>query len=176
MPLFRQRFTYRDDRGQTATIGTYLSADTLAHANTYAAALSPLISACIAAALQSANGPYFVQNTLTYGTSPGGDILVPIEDKLVLSAQCANAQPWRLSLPSPLETCFLADGETGDAAQADVAALVSYLTVDDANGARACNLAASKVNLVYGLSRVRRRVRRRFNLITKNPLLTGPGL
>ncbi len=180
MPVYRQTYTWRDARGDTAVNRVYISAATLANAATYATALRDALALITEAANQAALGPFGLLATLTYGSTPAGDVLRTVEDKLVMSGQTALGEAWRLLLPAPLETDFLADGETGDAAAANVAALVAagsgLLVVDDVNGARVCSRSGSKVGIVYGLSRVRRKTHRKFSLVTKDPNLAGPGL
>jgi len=176
MPTWKESVTFTDSRGQHARTTFYVTAATAVFAETKAGSVVAALTPVTSAVLYTARGPYNVENAFAYGTNPAGDQLTTAEDKLILAAVLSDNRPWRMSVPAPQPTTFLADDETPDFANADLAALLDELTTADGNGATVSGKGGEAVSSVYGGLRRRSRTQRRFTLRTRNPQLTGPGL
>jgi redox-sensitive bicupin YhaK (pirin superfamily) len=172
VPTFGQSVTFRDDKGQTASVRWYVTAATQADAATDAAAQVGFMAALSNAAVQSVRGASNMSPAaVVYGTNADYE---DIEDKASFVFETAAGSIHRYQIPAPKASIFLADGETIDFTNAAVATFVSNWiglgpgpTSDrDGNG-----LAVS-----VGGTRTRVRQQRRFSTITRNPTLTGQGL
>jgi hypothetical protein len=166
MSQFKERVTWRDAKGNTATNIFYVTAASLTAANTAATAVITAMTALTNAHLQSQIGPSTSTPTeVIYGTSSS---YATVEDKATFTFQTATGSIHRFRIPAPKSTIFLADGETVDAANTDVTAFTSAVI---ANCASSSNEA-----LAFGGFGVRQRVkiRRKLTIFTKNPTLTGP--
>jgi hypothetical protein len=170
--IIRCTYTFRDAKGQVGQMRVYQGG---ADAN----AINTSISANMVIHLQAlSNGHVTCRNFAdtqdhTYGTTAD---YKDVEDKLQLTFADENGGLHRFRLPAPKLTSaggavFLADGETPDVANAQVAALLTDMQ------ANAYANAQATVPMVFiGGYRYRARTIRRFNVFTKNPQLTGPGL
>lgn len=174
MAIFPETVTYRDDKGQTATMKFYVSAATAALALTAAQAIVDALDDLTNCANNGARGAYTSSPTANaYGTNAEYET---VEDKAQLTFQTASGALHRYQIPAPLASIFEADGETvktpdagGDAQQILLDTLVTAMVGDAAS--RDGVLLSSYI----GGIRLRRRFRRRFNIFTLNPELTGPG-
>jgi len=92
-----------------------------------------------------------------------------VEDKAVMVFQSSVGALHRYQIPAPKAAIFLADLETVDAANTDVAAWAAAVVANvfDRNGVAIAGF--------IGGQRARRKNQRRFSIWTKNPALTGPG-
>lgn len=109
-----------------------------------------------------------VAKPVTYG---GAGQFQDAEDKMILTFKDPQGYLHRFAIAAPKSAGFLADLETVDSSQTDVSNLIGDFTTF----VYGRNTDTSPLAYVGG---TRRRVkqRRRFNIITKNPTLTGPGL
>jgi hypothetical protein len=168
MPTYPETVSYRDAKGQTAKTSFFVVAATPAAALTAASTVVPLITALTNAALQNAKGAYTTSPTVnTYGTNA---VYETIEDKAQLTFQTATGAIHRYQIPAPKAAIFLADDETVDPANTDVAALATAFVAEQV-ASRDGSLIASFI----GGIRVRRKFQRKFNIFTRNPAETGPG-
>lgn len=167
MPTYPQSATYRDDKGQTATVRFFVTAADEAAALTSAQAIVTALSALTNAAFDGARGAYTsVPAAHAYGANATFE---SVEDKAMLTFQTEVGSMHRYQVPAPKEAIMLADGETVNPANGLVAAFAAAL---GAGGASRDGVAIS--DYIGGI-RIRRRFQRRFNIFTLNPLLTGPG-
>lgn len=159
-------FGFRDDKGQTARLRVVIGGATIAAVQTNSAALRTLL-----AAVSNAH----VYN-ITY-SSGGADVVYgtdadyeTVEDKAQMVYIDPQGYFHRYQVPAPIGTKFLADGETWNPSDTDVAALYTgFQTYCYGHALDAAPL------VVIGSIRIRRRMKRRENILTKNPALTGPG-
>lgn len=174
MATFPQSVTYRDAKGQTAVMKFYVVNATTAGAYTAAQAAIAAINPLTNCAENGAQGAYTrspVPNT--YGDPSTYET---VEDKAQLTFQTATGAIHRYMIPAPIEDMFLADGETvkspdagGDAQQVLLQDLVDAFVGDVASR------DGVTINSYIGGIRLRRKLKRRFNIFTLNPQLTGPG-
>lgn len=170
MPTFGQTVTYRDDKGQTSTVRFFVVANaTQALAATAAAALIALMTPLTNAAVQAVRGPSNLSPVgVVYGTNAEFE---NVEDKAEFTYETAAGSIHRYQIPAPKASIFLADGETIDYTNSDVAAFDA--AVKNGNyGSR----DGTPITLSIGGSRKRVKIQRKFNVITRNPTLTGQGL
>lgn len=168
MPEYGQSFTFRDDKGQTAVVRMFLTAADAAAANTAGSDIASTIAPLSNAALQGSSGAYTSTPAAnTYGANAEYE---RVEDKAVLTFQTAVGSIHRYKVPAPKVAIFLADGETVDPANALVIAFVADML---AAGASRDGVALSSF---IGGTRDATRLKRKFNIFTRNPALTGPGL
>lgn len=174
MATFPQTVTYRDDKGQTSSMRFYIVNATAAGALAAGTALVSALNALTNGANDGARGAYTSPPTVhSYGANANFE---SCEDKAQLTFQTATGAIHRYMIPAPLESIFLADGETvktpdagGDAQQILLAALVAAVVGDVAS--RDGVLIASYI----GGIRLRRKMKRKFDIFTLNPDLSGPG-
>lgn len=168
MAVFGQTATYRDAKGQTAKTSFFVSAATPALALTAATAIVNLITPLTNAHLNSAKGAYTTSPTANvYGTAAQYQ---SIEDKALLTFQTASGGIHRYQIPSPKVSIFMADEETVDPANTDVAAFAAAMITDQASS-RDGSLITGFIGGIY----IRRKFQRRFNIFTKDPSESGPG-
>jgi len=168
VPTFRQTVTFRDDKGQTATTRFFVTAADEDTANPLAQDIVDAMAALTNASLDSASGAYTRPPAPhTYGANAQYE---RIEDKAVLVYQTEAGQLHRYRIPAPKIAIFLADGETVDTGNADVG------TLNDAMLAAACSGDGVAIDTFIGGVLGRSKMQRRYNIFTKNPALTGPGL
>jgi hypothetical protein len=170
VPGYRTVVTFRDKKGQTAKTSFYSTGADLAAALANAQATVPLVEAVSAGAVSSVHGLAETPPTaITYATTAAK--YDNAEDKAELVFTDAEGGVHRYQIPIPKDGVFLADDETVNVAQADVAALIANFiggTVTSRNG-------IALTGFLGGI-RLRKRTQKRFSISTKNPTLTGPGL
>jgi hypothetical protein len=103
----------------------------------------------------------------TYGTAAN---YLDVEDKMEMVFVDVNGNLHRYQVPAPLTTDFLADQETMNGADTNVSAIITDLQTF---GYGVLTDTAPLV-IISGI-RKRKRFQRKFNILTKNPALTGPG-
>jgi|SRR5438105_4476997 len=161
--VVRASYTFRDAKGATARVSLYI--------NQGGGASVPAVSAQIAAALAGLTNahvtdPMAAPGVVVYG---GTGTYQDIEDKAVISLADGFGKLHRYQVPAPLASLFLADGETVDSANAALATLLAVFA-----GGNIVDRGGTQVAQFVGGVRQRRRVHRKINIFTKNPLLTGP--
>lgn len=162
----KETLTWRDSKGFTATSSFYVGGATVANEATAAEAIATAMAAITNAHLQIAKGPYgFSPTEVIYGTNAA---FPTVEDKAIFTFQTSTGGIHRYQVPCPLGSIFLADGETVDATNTLVTAFTSAITSNA--------LTASGEGVTFGGfgTRIRRKQRRRANIFTKDPTLTGP--
>lgn len=175
MATFPQTITYRDDKGQTATMKMYVVNATAAGALTAATAIVNAMDDLTNAANNGARGAYTSPPSAnSYGTDAQYE---SIEDKAVLTFRTATGSPHRYQVPAPIAALFRVDGETVKSPDAggDAQEILMDILVDAMVGvvsSRDGNLLAAYI----GGTRRRTKNQRKFNIYTLNPDLSGPGL
>jgi len=145
----------------------FVVAANAAAALTDAQAIVAALTALTNAAQQNAKGAFTSSPTAnTYGTAA---TFQDVEDKAMLTYQTATGQNHRYQVPAPLAAIFLADAETVDSANGLVAALTAAMV---GKGASADGVL---ISAYVGGIRIRKRLKRKFNIYTLNPAETGPG-
>lgn len=168
MPVARQTFTFRDSKNQTASLMFFVTGAAISDQNTAAAAIQNTLQALTNAHLEGGTGPSpIVPAAPTAGATA---VYQNVEDKATFTFDTATGVVHRLSIPAPIAAIFQADGETVDYSNAAVAAFVTAYT------ANAVTRDGTRVTLSIGGQRKRSKTRRRFNVRTRNPALTGQGL
>jgi hypothetical protein len=164
-----QTASFRDAKGQTATVKFFVHAADEPTALTDAQAIVTALAdaALTNAALQNAKGAYTTQPTVnTYGTNA---VYETIEDKAMLTFETASGAIHRYQVPAPVAAIFLADDETVDPANAKVTALTAAMI------GKACSEDGVLIASYIGGIRIRKKLKRKFNIFTLNPAETGPG-
>jgi hypothetical protein len=166
---------WRDAKGQTSSTRWFVGGDGPAPVDLITQDLAitvalPPLSNC---AVQSVHG--LVENQATKPTYGAAAEFDDVEDKAVFTFSTDSGSFHRVSVPAPKAAIFLADKETVDPANGLVATFVAAITgisttayTSDRNGVR--------ITTFVGGQRIRRRTQRKYNIITKNPALSGPGL
>lgn len=165
MATFPEAFTYRDDKGNIARVSVYVTDTTLALSATDMSNLSALITPITNAVLTNAKGP-FTTSPAAVGYGANADYEA-CEDKAVLTFVTSTGALHRYQVPAPKAAIFLADGETVDAANTDVAALVAGVIAN-----KVSSRDGALITAFIGGTRARRKLNRRLNIYTKNPQLT----
>lgn len=130
-----QTATFRDSKGQVATVRFYVHsiAGTPANLTTVAQAVVTAIANMSVAAFQAAHGP---QNSnqlpVTYGAS--GTDYQDVQMKAVMAFSSATGAIHRYMVPAPTAAQFKSDKQTLDPANANVAALITAMTTSVAAG------------------------------------------
>jgi len=167
MPTYPQTVSYRDAKGQTSVMKFFVVAASAAVALTDAQAIVAALTALTNAAQGNAKGAYTTSpSTNVYGTNATYET---VEDKAMLTYQTSTGQNHRYMVPAPLAAIFLADSETVDPSNGLVTALSAAMVGKAASGDGV--LIASYV----GGIRIRRKLKRKYNIYTLNPAETGPG-
>jgi len=174
MATYGQSVTYRDSKGQTATMRFFVANATDAGAKTAAQAVIAAINPLTNCAEGSALGAFTrapVPND--FGTT---DNYKTVEMKAQVTFQTNTGALHRYMIPAPIEDLFEADGETvktpdagGDAQQILLQNLVDAVVGD------VCSRDGVVMNSYVGGIFVAKHLKRRFNIFTRNPQLTGPG-
>lgn len=158
--------TWRDAKGNTARTKFYVNGTTLTADDTAARAVFNAMTPISNAHLQAAVGAATISPTeVIYGTNAD---FPSIEDKAVFTFQTAAGAIHRLSVPAPISSIFLADGETVDQTNT---AVVTFTSAVVAN----C-VSQGDQAIAFGGFGIRKRVknRRKLNMFIKDPTLTGP--
>lgn len=131
---FTQTYTFRDAKGQTATMRFYITSLTssLANANTAAAALTTAVANLSNAFLQAAHGPSDGgTRPVTYGNAAQFEE-VPSKAQMLFASAVGSLH--RFMIPAPIAAAFKADLQTVDPANASVIAFVNAVTTAVAAG------------------------------------------
>jgi hypothetical protein len=167
LATYPEAFTYRDDKGNTARVSVFVTDSTMALAATDMSNLSGLITPLTNAVLSTAKGPFTtVPAAVGYGANAEYEAC---EDKAVMTFVTTTGALHRYQIPAPKSALFLADGETIDPAQADVAAFVTGVVAN-----KVSSRDGALITAFIGGVRARRKMNRRLNIYTKNPQLTTP--
>lgn len=159
----------RDDKGQVAKMRWYSTAATAGDAATSALAVEAAIVAITNCTVVSFTGPAGLDpQPIVYGTSAQ---YKNCEDKAQLLFQTAVGALHKFQIPAPKVAIFLTDQETVDPGNGLVVTLVAAMT----DGVT-CDRSSSPLSSLIGGGYIRRKTERKFNTITKNPALAGPGL
>lgn len=159
--------SFRDARGQVASSRYYLQgvdAASLAGADN---AIQSALAACTLAHVYGTSINHSPEAVVYGGTTGGYD---SVEDKLVLVFQTADGSTHRYSCPSPKFSDFEADGESAAVGDTNVSSLIGAII------ANVTSRSGEAMSVSLGGYRHRSRTIRRFNVIVKNPTLTGEGL
>lgn len=169
-----QTYTWRDAKGNTATNRFYIdfSATDEGNGGGFALALKNAIAAITWSALQSAHGLYNAFGTAQYGAHNALGAYETIEQKLVFVLQDSVGRLFRFRFPAPKIAIFLADKQTMDPANANIATLVGLLTAPDANGVQAVTRDGLPFSNCMGGYFAAVKLRRRVNVLTLTPPLT----
>jgi len=158
-------YTFRDAKGQVASMKFRVGGATESAVLTNAVALKALLAACTNASVRSvATDPPVV----VYGTAAA---FKDVEDKITMVwQQPSTGAIHRYKLPAPLTAIFLADGETPDSTNTAYAALLTGIGTYVYGNI----LDTGPLQYLGGL-RTRAPYIRRYNILTKDPTLTQPG-
>jgi hypothetical protein len=168
MATSRQFYSFRDSKNQVATVGFYVSGAAIGDQNSAASAIQLALIPLTNAHLDGGTGPSPVPPAAP--VAGANAVYANVEDKARFVFDTATGQVHKLSIPAPKASIFQADAETIDYANADVAAFVAAYT------AGAVTRDGVRITESIGGGRIRSRTRRRFNVRTRNPALTGQGL
>jgi hypothetical protein len=157
-------FTFRDAKGQTSRMRFLIGdATQTAVITNYTTIAGHLVSASNG----NVSSPFSAVSPLVYGTNAQ---YPDVEDKAVIVFADPAGALHRFQLPAPVSACFTTDGETVANSGAMGAVITDISTF-------VYGRVTDTAPLVYiGGMRARRKMQRRFNIITKNPALSGPGL
>lgn len=159
---------FRDNKGYTARVTTYFSSGLSNGGDGEAIGFYPFVAALSNANLQATGGAHVVDSTRpTYGSSA---TYASVSDKAHLVFSCLLGGLLHLDIPAPIADMFLADGETVNPAQSDVASLIGDMT-----GNSHCNRAGDIVMDYLGGYRKRTSNRRRISAVVYDPTLTVRG-
>lgn len=167
MATYPQAFTFRDAKGDVSRVSVFVTDATYAAATNDMTTLQPLLTALTNAVLVNAKGPLTSSPAAAgYGTAAEFDT---IEDKAVLSFVTSTGAIHRYQVPAPKSGIFLADKETIDPAQADVAAFTAGVVAN-----KVSSRDGALITAYIGGVRLRKKLHRRVNIYTKAPNLTIP--
>jgi hypothetical protein len=176
-----QSFGFRDSKGQTASLRVYMISGADSDANyTQEARIATDLAALTNAVVETAKGPYTkAPVAVGYGAAATYE---DVEDKAVMTFATGFGAIHRFEIPAPLSAIFMADGETVDPTNVNVKHLVADMinstysgTAPNADITTAhSDRNGQALTTWYGGVRARRKMRRRVNIFTKNPALTGP--
>lgn len=157
-------YTFRDAKGQTGNLKVVIGGASLSAVTTSQVSFKALVVAVSNAAVRLVSQDNHV---LSYGTTGQ---FQDTEDKAVLTFADPLGYFHRYQIAAPKAAGFLADLETVNAAETNMAALIASFT------SIVYGRTSDTAPLVYiGGMRIRRRTIRRFNLLTKAPDDSGPG-
>ncbi len=160
----RRAYQFRDAKGQTARmtvlIGAADAAGFAANADTLRNHLVAMTNAYV-----SQVGGAVIAHTLGAAAT-----YLDVEDKAQLTFLDVSGRVHRYAVAAPISAAFQADGETVNAAQAAVAAVIADIVAFGYGSP----LDTAPLAYVGGI-RGRARFKRRFNIFTKNPTLTDEG-
>lgn len=171
--LTQESVTYRDAKGDTATVRFYILEDTAlpGEAGTIAGNVIAAISALSNAVEIRRTGPSSqILDPFQYGATANYQDAV---DKLRFTWLDAAGAPHRMDIPAPKDTAFLADQET--ASGTALANLITAMSAVSAGGAKVVSRDGSAFGHSLGGLRARRRFRRKLTLYSKSPNLDEPG-
>jgi hypothetical protein len=155
---------FRDAKNQTSSVRFYVPGPAGTDAAGHLDALEALFAACT-------NAATWTEDDEAFAPVPGASAVYEnVEDKGVLVMQTSTGSIHRYSIPAPKAALFLADDETMDFTNGAVTALVGGLI------AHACSRDGVALVSAVGGYRARTRTKRKFNIRTRNPILTGQGL
>lgn len=165
VPISLERMGFRDAKGQTAVVKTWIAGAADANAQRTAAnAVTVAVSNISNCNVISLRGPYDLGPLpIVYGVSGEFDNAL---DKLMYAFADANGALHRFQIPAPLAAVFLADKQTADQSNALIIAL---------NTAFVTNVVGRQgqpLTTVIGGVRIRRKYPRRPGMLVKDPLLT----
>lgn len=163
---------FRDVKGFSSTFKFFASYDNL----TDGAALFSAIHTAFAGLTNAvANGGVGLGTVPARSDLYGSNLIFStIEDKASLTFLDTAGNIHRFQVPAPKDAIFLADGETVDPANGLVVAFVTAMTTAVAGPSFACSRSGDQINHFAAGIRLRRKIRRRINIFTLNPTLTGP--
>ena len=171
MAVFQETFSFRDRKGMTSTVTFYTSQAGLLAADTAMQAIFTDIQPLSCALLYKAKGPTNTPpNAVAYPPAVAGEPYIDVEDKMVLTATTAAGSLHRWQIPAPLRAGFLGDDRTVDFTNGAVSAFVAAVV------ANCCDRNGIAITAFLGGFRASRPQHRRFNIITRNPTLSGQGL
>ena len=173
----RGSITLRDAKGNTSTMRYYLNSngDTAANAVLLAASLQTTWAAMSNAALQASQGFDSVIGVAQYGAQADYQ---DITMKAVLVFQDSAGGLHRFQVPAPKVSIFLADRQTVDPANTDVAAFIAAMGATGSPPASPGVFVSTRTgeyfaNYMGGFFRAAK-IRRRSNVLILTPSLT-PG-
>jgi len=159
--------TFRDAKGNTARVSFFVdSGGTAITQHAAAAAVITAMEALSNAIVQAYKGPATNPSiAVVYGANA---TFASIEDKAIFTFLTADGSTHRYQIPAPLEAIFLADGETVDPSNTAVTAFTSAVVAN--------TVGRTGTAITFGAfgTRIRRKMRRRINIFTKDPSLSGP--
>lgn len=179
-----QSFTFYDAKQQRAGMRMYTNAATNALETSDMAAISTDLGALsntslVAGTSVRSNGP---ATSNAAPVTPGSTSnYQDVADKAVFVFQDTSGALHKYQVPCPKSTIFLADQETIDFTNAAVKQFVADMTATTFSGTAATTSAATTsrnaVALVASVGGYRRRGKspRKFNIYTRNSILTGGG-
>lgn len=156
-------FTFRDSKGLTGHMRMLIGGASVAAIFTAYNSLQTALQAVSNAFVHQNSAP---DKNYTYGTSARYDT---IEDKAALTFRDEWGALHRYQIPAPISTIFLADQETVNMANADVATLVGLFQ----SNVYAHSTATAPLVGVGGI-RQRRKMQRKANLFTLSSNLDEP--
>lgn len=159
--------SFRDARGKVGRSNYYIGGVDIA---ALGAADNALQAAVAALTLAHVYGTSINHNSeaVIYGGSSGG--YPDVEDKLVMVFQTADGSLHRYATPAPKFSDLENDGETAAVGATDVA---NYIAAVLGN---VTSRSGEQMTVCLGGYRRRSATIRRFNVITRNPMLSGEGL
>lgn len=157
--------SFRDRIGRIGRVRYFVAQGTPANEFTQAGAIATAIESLTSGQLAAAHGAYNIPPAaVIYG---GGGTFETVEDKAVLTFQTAAGSIHRLSVPAPLSTIFLGDGQSVDPTNAAVVALVGAML------GIASDAAGNPLTTYVSGTRTRRKLIRKINVFSLSPTL-GP--
>lgn len=168
----RVGFSYRDVKGFSQTVRVFVSFDNTADGIALMNSLVAPISGLSNAAFNGGQGiGLAIPSSFLYGANA---IFSTIEDKAIFTFGDTSGALHRWQIPAPKDAIFLADGETVDPANGLVVSFVTAFTTAGAGPSFVSSRAGQQITHFAGGIRIRRRIRRRINIFTLDPTLTGP--
>jgi hypothetical protein len=163
---------YRDVKGFSSAVRVHVNYDTIDHAATILGTLNTAIAALTNAAFNGSHGLAFnAPKPTVYGSNA---VFSTIEDKAAFTFVDNAGVVHRFQIPAPKDAIFLADGETVDPANGLVTAFVTAMTTAGAGPSFFSSTAGNAITFFAAGVRVRRKIRRKINIFTLNPSLSGP--
>jgi hypothetical protein len=167
-----QPLSFVDARGDKSVMKFFISYDTVANGSTLVGSLASALAGVTNSAQNGGSGlgalppvPGTLGTQATYGS---------IEDKLVLTFVDSAGNLHRWQVPAPKSALFLADQETADSANAALTTLVNVLINAGSHPYFVSSRHGEAMQTFAGGVRIRRKLRRRKSIFTRNPTETGP--
>lgn len=165
--VYRQTAVYRDARGFTARITFCIAAETLDDATTVGGLLVPALSLLTNGVLQRSIGPYTgFETDLSYGST---DEYQSVNDKLTVVFTTGDGGAHRYQVPAPKAALFLADSETADPGNADLAAFYGIVLAN-----AVCGREGDVLTRFVGGQLNHRKRAKRIGTYVFRPDLSGP--